>query len=325
MKQVMITGAGGFIGRHLVDALVQKGVSITALMLEKEPVPERWPQSIKIVRGDVRKLVDLEQEIGEFDTIFHLAAIVSDWGGLQEHVDITVHGTEQAVELALKNNARFVVTTSVAAFGSSLGQGQLDENSPCGEPASNYEKVKQQQEKVTLDAVKQRGLDAAIIRPANVYGVGSVWVTRFLQSLALKKPILLGSGQWDAGLVHVDHVVQALILAGESQNLEPGDIFVIADGHGVTWQQYAQSLADTFDLPAPKGIPNAVAKVAAPLLEGIGHLIGQKSPPLVTHLTYRLVGQESIFISEKAKQKLGYQPSLTLEQAMVELKQKQTI
>ncbi|TKB46320.1 NAD-dependent epimerase/dehydratase family protein [Thalassotalea mangrovi] len=323
MENVFITGAGGFIGRHLVEALLDKGVKVTALMVPHEPVPESWGNLVHIIRGDVRNLVEISRHIEPIDTLFHLAAIVSDWGGRDEHVDITVHGTEQAIKLALKHQARFVVTTSIAAFGSTLGHGEIDENSPRGSTLSNYEYVKQLQEDVTLSAVNEHGLDAVIIRPANVYGVGSVWVNRFVELLRNKEPALMGSGDWDAGLVHVNHVVQAMILSAENQQLTSGEIFVIADDPGVTWQQYLQALSDTLGLPQAKSIPNWLAKMLAPVLEFFGHLFKQKNAPVVTHLAYRLTGVESIFKNDKAKQLLGYRPMITLEQAMTEIKNNQ--
>ena len=320
MNTVFITGAGGFIGRHLVAELLKRELTIKVLMLDEESVPKSWPSTVQIIRGDIRHLAKLSDEIGVFDTIFHLAAIVSDWGARQEHVDITVHGTEQAIALCLKNNAQFIVTTSIAAFASTLGQGVIDETSPCGKPASNYEYVKQKQEQVTLDAVKQLGLKAAIIRPANVYGVGSVWVNRFVDLINQQQPVLMGKGDWDAGLVHVNHVVQILILAAEHTQLPSGEVYIIADDPGVTWQQYLGALSAHLNLPTAKSIPNLVAKIAAPILEYIGTKTGQKKPPVVTNLAYRLMGVNTIFSNRKAKQQLGFKPTINLAQAMAEIK-----
>ncbi|WP_226704173.1 NAD-dependent epimerase/dehydratase family protein [Microbulbifer elongatus] len=321
MKNVFVTGAGGFIGRHLVAQLLEQGCNVIALMLPGEPVPQSWGDRVRTVTGDVRKLDAVSEEIGAVDTIFHLAAVVSDWGSRQEHVDITVRGTEQAILLALKWDARFVVTTSIAAFASAMGSGRLDESTPRGVPSSSYEFAKQQQEDVTLQAVRERGLHAVIIRPANVYGVGSVWVNRFHEFLSEKKPALMGSGEWDAGLVHVRNLVNAMTLAGSKDGIGSGEIFVISDGQGVTWKQYLNALSQTLSLPQPKSIPNGVARILAPVLEFFGKLFGLKKAPPVTRLAYRLTGVESIFDASKAQKLLGYQPSVTLDEAMQEIRQ----
>ena len=156
LRSAFITGAGGFIGRHLVRQLVSEGVEIVALMMPGELVPDEWGDGVRLVVGDVRTLSSLGDDIGKVDAVFHLAAVVSDWGSQQHHVDITVDGTRQAIDLACGWDAHFVVTTSVCAYASALAKGELTENMPVGTPASPYEFCKQEQERLTLEAVEQR-------------------------------------------------------------------------------------------------------------------------------------------------------------------------
>ena len=319
LESVFVTGAGGFIGRHLVRQLLAEDVVVVALMLPGEATPSEWGDRVHIVTGDVRNLTPLADQIGPVDTVFHLAAVVSDWGAHKTHVDITVHGTEQAIELALQWKARFVVTTSVCAFASALAQGPLDEDSPLGKPSSNYEFCKQEQERVTLKAVKEQGLNATIVRPANVFGVGSgPWVNTMVDLMRQGKPCLFGSGDWDAGLVHVENLVRILIAAARSEH-QQGEIFIAADGFGVTWNTYLERLAAAAGTPPPKSIPNTLARSLAPALEWWGHLIKQKERPLVTRHAFRLVGGPNEFSAEKARRLLGYEPAVGFEDAMAEL------
>lgn len=318
MHSAFVTGAGGFIGRHLVRRLLTEEVRVVALMLPDEPVPVEWGGRVKVVKGDVRRLLELRERIGTVDTIFHLAAVVSDWGARQAHVDITVNGTEQAIELALAWDAHFVVTTSVCVFASALAKGRLSEVDPMGKPSSAYEFCKQEQERVTREGVA-RGLKATIVRPANVFGVGSVpWVNIPLELMRQGKPCLLGSGDWDAGLVHVNNLVALLIAAARSDQLS-GAVFIAADGFGVTWKTYFNALARLAGVPAPKAIPNALARALAPLLEVVGQLLGQKNRPLITRHAYRLTGGPNEFSIDKARRLLGYRPPVSFEAAMAEL------
>ncbi|MCY1335094.1 Aurachin B dehydrogenase [compost metagenome] len=318
MQSAFVTGAGGFIGRHLVRRLLVEEVRVVALMLPGEPVPAEWGDRVRVVKGDVRRLVESKDAIGTVDAIFHLAAVVSDWGSTQSHVDVTVRGTEQAIELALEWDAHFVVTTSVCAFASALAKGRLSEADPVGKPSSAYEFCKQEQERVTREGVA-RGLKATIVRPANVFGVGSMpWVNIPLELMRQGRPCLLGSGDWDAGLVHVENLVVLLVAAARSDQVN-GEVFIAADGFGVTWKTYLNALARLAGVPAPKGIPNILARLMAPLLETIGRLAGQRERPLITRQAYRLTGGPNEFSVDKARRLLGYRPAVSFEAAMAEL------
>lgn len=318
-KTAFVTGAGGFIGRHLVRDLLKNNFQVTALIFPGEAVPAKWNGQVKMVEGDIRTLDTLDDKIGSFNVLFHLVAVVSDWGQRQEHVDITVKGTEHAITLALKHQAHFIVTTSVCAYADALGKGRLTEQSPVGHASSHYEFCKQEQERVTLDAVKRNNLKATIVRPGNVFGVGSQpWVNLPLELIRSGKPIMLGKGDWDAGLIHVSNLVHLMLLIADS-NYHKGDVFLGSDGFGITWQEYWHRLAEVAKAPEPKSIPNILGRMLAPVLEGMGRLINQKERPLITRQAFRLTGGENNFSTEKSKTFLSYQPPVSFEQAMDEL------
>ncbi|MDF3936610.1 NAD-dependent epimerase/dehydratase family protein [Pseudomonas citronellolis] len=318
LHSAFVTGAGGFIGRHLVRQLLAEQVAVVALMMPGEAVPVEWGDRVRVVTGDVRRLLELRERIGRVDAIFHLAAVVSDWGSTQSHVEVTVKGTEHAIDLALGWGAHFVVTTSVCAFASALAKGRLDEGSPIGEPSSAYEFCKQEQERVTREGVA-RGLKGTIVRPANVFGVGSMpWVNSLVTVLRAGEPCLLGSGDWDAGLVHVNNLVALLIAAARSEHCN-GDVFIAADGFGVTWKGYLEELARVAGTAPPKSIPNGVAWVMAGFMQWWGQLRKQTQRPHLTRQTYRLMGGPNEFSTDKAQRLLGYRPPVNFTAAMAEL------
>lgn len=319
LQSAFVTGAGGFIGQNLVRQLLSEKVRVVALMLAGEQLPSEWDNRVKVVTGDVRQLRSLSKEIGKVDTIFHLAAVVSDWGAQQTHIDITVNGTEEAISLALEWRAHFVVTTSVCVYASNLAKGYLTEASTLGTPSSPYEFCKQEQERVTLSAVKKHNLKASIIRPGNVFGVGSVpWVNTLVDMMQQGKPCRLGSGEWDAGLIHVKNLA-ALLIASARSDYTDAETFIGSDGFGITWKEYLDRLSIAAGAPKPKSIPNIVARNIAPILEWIGHLINQKQRPLITRQSYRLMGGANEFSTSKSRKLLAYQPLVSFEEAMEEL------
>ena len=319
LRSAFITGAGGFIGKHLVRQLIAEGVEIVALMMPGELVPDEWGDSVRLVVGDVRTLSSLVDDIGKVDAVFHLAAVVSDWGSQQHHVDITVDGTRQAIDLACGWDAHFVVTTSVCAYASALAQGELTEDMPVGTPASPYEFCKQEQERLTREAVEQRQLKATIIRPGNVFGVGSgPWVVGMVEMLRDQQPCLLGSGDWDAGLCHVNNLVSMLIAAARSE-CTSGEVFNAADGYGVTWNTYLHRLAQAAGTPQPRSMFNALARIAAPVFEWSGRLTKREDRPPLTRQLYRLIGGPNKFSITRAQRCLDYKPVVNFEQAMGEL------
>ncbi|WP_237056920.1 NAD-dependent epimerase/dehydratase family protein [Microbulbifer sediminum] len=320
LNSALVTGAGGFIGRYLVQQLIADGIEVVALRQPGELLPPEWRRHVRIVTGDIRTLTALEARIGPVDAVFHLAALVSDWGPRKTHFDITVGGTAQAIELALRWNARFILASSICVWGDALSRGRLDENSPLGRPTAPYEFCKQQQERLTRQAVVHGGLRATIVRPGNVYGLGSpLWVETLAGLLRKRRPCLLGSGDWDAGLVHVRNLV-AIMLASARSNYSRGDIFLAADGLGITWREYLDHLAHILNAPAPVSIPRAAAVAAAPLLEFAARLLGRQERPLFTRQACRLVGGPNEFYPEKAERLLGYTPVITFEEAMDELR-----
>ncbi len=319
LQSAFVTGAGGFIGRNLVRQLVSENVAVVALMLPQEAIPEEWDDSVRVVVGDIRQLAMLAEEIGKVDAIFHLAAIVSDWGTYQTHVDITVNGTRQAIDLALKWDAHFIVTTSVCVYASQLAKGKLTEESQLGKASSPYEFCKQEQERITLKAVANKQLKASIIRPGNVFGVGSgPWVNTLVGLMKQGKPCLLGRGNWDAGLVHVSNLV-ALLIAAARSDFTRGDIFIAADGMGISWHTYLDRLSTAAGVANPKSIPNIIARGIAPVLEWAGHLIKQKQRPMITRQSYRLMGGPNEFSTEKSHRLLNYNPVVSFDESMLEL------
>lgn len=129
-----ITGAGGMIGRHLVDALRPSGGRIRALLMPKEPVPASF-DDVEVIRGDVRDRELMLSFTAGADTVFHLAALVgrdANRASLEAARDVNVRGTVHLLEAARRSGAgRFVFLSTCCVYGLyGLAEQVVDETSP---------------------------------------------------------------------------------------------------------------------------------------------------------------------------------------------------
>lgn len=175
--KVFVTGADGFIGSHLCEALRDRGDEVTGLALYNSFDSFGWldeVEGVKKVRGDVRDSAQMNTWIKGHEIVFHLAALISVPYSYEAHrsfIDTNVTGTLNVLLAATSAGAKFVHTSSSEVYGSMRGEWSdgMDESHPI-QPQSPYAASK-----VAADALVRAfnlsyGLPAIILRPFNTYG-----------------------------------------------------------------------------------------------------------------------------------------------------------
>ncbi|HZO12592.1 MAG TPA: NAD-dependent epimerase/dehydratase family protein [Polyangiaceae bacterium] len=318
-EPIVVTGATGFIGRRLTARLLQDGFSPHALVLPSDPIPIEWGDRVRIFHGDVADRLDVMNAMREVRTVFHLAAVVGDWGSHALHRRVTVNGTEHVLAEAARREARAILVSSVVVYGHRIGREICDESLPFGRPLGPYSKSKQEQERIARRLEAQRSLKVTIVRPTNVYGAGSrPWVDTPLEVMRAQRPILVGDGRQCAGLTHVDNVVDVLVRAAAS-HAAVGRTYNASDDNGVTWLRYFTELASLAGAPAPRSIPRAPAAIAAVGCEAAYRLLRIAERPPITREALNLVGSNHRVPIERAKHELGYAPRVSHQEAMKEI------
>ena len=119
MKRVLITGATGFIGKHLVNENFKKGYSVRALVLPDDPDRSlQTSRDIETVIGDIRDYAAVKKAASGVDTIFHCAAMVTDWGPKNLFHEVTVGGTDNICRAGVETGvSRFVDISTNDVFG----------------------------------------------------------------------------------------------------------------------------------------------------------------------------------------------------------------
>ena len=238
-ETVLVTGAGGFIGGRVVEALILGGTA------RVRPALRRWSSAARIARFEVEPVLcdvteteQIEGALAGVDAVVHCA---------MGEPEVTVEGTRKLLAACLEHGVRRVVYLStVEVYGDAAGN--VDESTPLV-PSDSYGESKVAAEEICRE-FHDLGLEVSILRPAIVYGPFSRWWTeRFAQRL--------GSGQWRlfegfgegrCNLIYIDDLVAA-ILACLSQPRAAGEAFNVNGPDDVSWNEYVEALNRELGLP----------------------------------------------------------------------------
>lgn len=309
-QPALVTGATGFIGRALIARLLRHGVRVRALVLPGEPIEGVLPEDVDIVRGDVTDPDAVSEAMRGAGTVFHLAAVVGDWGDEDLFQRITVGGTRNVMNAAAENNVRVLLASSVVVYGDFVHTSVCEEDLGYGKALGPYSRAKQQQERLALEMARTRGVRLTVIRPTNVYGPGSrPWVHDVVDQIRTGTPSLIGGGEHNAGLVHVENVVDVFTLAA-CRDGAVGRIYNAGEGSAVTWKQYFSDIARLIGAKPPTSIPWIVAMPAAHACEAVWKLLGLKHRPPLTLEALNLVGSDHRVPIDRARLELGYVPGV---------------
>lgn len=176
-KRILVTGADGFIGSHLVQALVKKGAVVVALSQYNSFNNWGWLDSIDqtdltIVSGDIRDAFFCNEITKDVDVIFHLAALIAipfSYVAPQSYFETNMLGTLNICQAALRNNVKKIIHTSTSeVYGTALYV-PIDEKHPL-QAQSPYSASKIGADAVATSFHRSYGLPVAIARPFNTYG-----------------------------------------------------------------------------------------------------------------------------------------------------------
>jgi UDP-glucose 4-epimerase len=171
---VLVTGANGFLGRHVVSALLARGHAVRAMVRPAASIDALgWPPSVEVFRADLRG-GPLEAAFEGVGALVHLAAAVS--GGEDAQFAATVGGTERLLSaMAASRTRRLVFCSSFSVYDWSRIDGTLDEDSPLQRAPDLYERdgyaiAKSWQERIVREAAARHGWDLVVLRPGWIWG-----------------------------------------------------------------------------------------------------------------------------------------------------------
>lgn len=180
MSKVLVTGAGGFIGSHLVERLVADGADVRAFVEYDSRGSWGWLDSadpavveaIDVIAGDIRDAHAVRQAMGGCDTVFHLAALIGipySYLAPESYVQTNVTGTLNVVQAATDLGVGHVVHTSTSEVYGTAQYVPIDEAHPLN-PQSPYAATKVGADQIALSYCRSFGTPVTVLRPFNTYG-----------------------------------------------------------------------------------------------------------------------------------------------------------
>jgi nucleoside-diphosphate-sugar epimerase len=215
--KAFVTGATGFVGSHLVEALQGGGAAVTALARSPEKAAALAARGIRVVQGDLHDIGALENAARNQDVIYHVAGVVAARGEA-EFLWANRDGTRNVTAAAERSGRpRLVLVSSLAAGGPAPRGAPLNGREP-PRPVTAYGRSKLAAEQM----VRSSSLPWSIVRPPIVYGPRDREVLKLFRIARLGIAPVFGDGSQELSAVHAADLAQALIAAGSSQSTVGG-------------------------------------------------------------------------------------------------------
>lgn len=234
MKRILINGAGGFIGRHLVETFLRSGYQVRASDIASADLSWAQAQGVEIVHASLDDPKAIEKSVQGTDMVVHSAAIFNLSVPRNTIVQTNVDGTRHYCKAAVKHNVeRFVFFSTSGIYG--VPKKAFITEDGAKNPRNPYEESKWLSEQCAMSFHKKHGLPVVAIRPTLVYGPGSRYGQALYLSLfsSLKcwgiDSLYLPRGGKINHQVHVTDVCQAVKLLAETNAQVEGDVFNVAD------------------------------------------------------------------------------------------------
>jgi len=314
--KVLVTGAGGFLGHHLVRELLKKNY-VVRIITRKINREFEQNKNVEVLYGDIRNPEVTKKSADGVDIIYHCAAITTNKGPWQNFLDTNISATRNLLEAAVKFGVqRFVFVSSVIVYGFSKinGNKPICENDPRGNGLpyySYYAKSKIEAEKIVWDYYNEKKLPVVILRPGIIFGPEG-------KNIFKNKKIIFGGMHKILPYIYVKDVVAAILLAGSLEAAIGNAYNIVGDEHPTRAEFKMKMRKITGAKKSGTVLPLPIVYFPAWLLEFYSKRKNFDSSPPFGIFHYKSLVRNLRYDTNKIKKELGWVPNYTIEEGIKE-------
>jgi nucleoside-diphosphate-sugar epimerase len=304
--KVLVTGASGFTGSHLVQALVDRGDTVVAYVRASSNVEKLKGLPVTLAYGDITDQAAIAQAMEGVEIVCHTAAYV-ELGLVDEKrmERVNVQGTQAVLAAAQAAKvSKMVYCSTIGIYGDTQGQ-VIDETFQRTQQdfSSAYDRTKYLAQRA-VDAAAKKGLDVVSVLPSGIFGADDPHFGPVLHTFLKGRLKVWAGGDRITGIVHVDDLVQAMLLAAERG--KRGEHYIISAGELSTREMFT-IFGREANLPAPQEAPKPLVQLLGTLLDPIGRLTGWQ-PPLSRERVHYIYDRCVRVNAQKARTELNWNP-----------------
>lgn len=313
---VLVTGATGFVGSHLVEKLLELGVGVRCLVRRSSSLRYLPGAAVELCYGDLATGVGLREALGGVETVFHVAGVTKA-SSSREYYQGNAVATQNLLRACVESGGqgrRLVHVSSLAAVGPSPDAGPLTEDAE-PRPLTRYGKSKLEAEL----AVRQSRLagSAVIVRPPVVYGPRDTDVYQVLRGIAKGYMLRIGRAESFFSYIYVKDLAEALVAAASSPQA-PGGTFFAANPEPVSWKEFGALAASILGRKVRTvPVPAAAAYALGWMAEMASRMRGK--PGILSREKVREAGcRYWVCDTGKARRELGFSAQHSLREGLTE-------
>lgn len=310
----VVTGANGFVGSHLVDNLLSKGMKVRCIVRKSSDL--RWLEGkdVEIFDSGLFDKDGLRKAFDGAEYIFHVAGVVKS-KTKEGYFKGNVETTRNLLEVALENKStikRFLVVSSQTVTGPSVKDKPVDEETKC-HPLTTYGQSKLEEEKLAL-SFKDK-LPITICRAPAVYGERDTEVFIYFQTFSKGLTTTIGFKQKELSLIHAIDLVEGFYLAAVSDK-SVGQIYFISSEKFYTWEEINQITSKVLNKkPIIVKVPHFLVYTIAAFAQFIA-MFSSKPATLNIEKAKDITQQYWTCDTSKAIRDLGYRQKINIEEGI---------